>query len=66
VPFQFVYLGVIIILVAIVIEGIYVLFASKISSKFRENEKYGIWLDRVVGTMLVGLGIKLALGSQTQ
>ncbi len=66
IPFQFIYLGVIIILVAIVIEGLYILFASKISSKFRENKKYGIWLDKVVGTMFLGLGIKLALDSQTQ
>jgi len=66
IPFQFIYLGVVIILIAIVIEGIYVLFASKISSKLRKNKKYGIWLDRVVGTMFIGLGVKLALNLQTQ
>lgn len=63
VPLQFVYFGIIIILIAIVIEGIYILFASKIATKFRENEKYSIWMDRVVGTMFLGLGVKLATGS---
>ena len=65
VPFQFTYLGIIIILVAIIIEGIYILFASKISTKLRENKKYSIWMDRVVGTMFLGLGIKLATSSHT-
>jgi len=51
VPFQFIYLGIIIILLAIVIEGIYILFASTISTKLRENEKYSIWMDRMLGTM---------------
>jgi len=66
VPFQFVYLGIIIILVAIVVEGIFIFFASKISIKFRQNKKYSIWLDRTVGAMFVGLGIKLATSSHTQ
>jgi threonine/homoserine/homoserine lactone efflux protein len=48
------------------LEGIFILFASKISTKFRENKKYSIWMDRVVGTMFLGLGIKLATSSHTQ
>ena len=66
VPFQFIYLGTIIILLAIVIEGIYVLFASIISTKLHENEKYSIWMDRMLGTIFLGLGIKLVTSSHTQ
>jgi len=60
---QLLLLGFLVILVAILVEIVFVVFASKISRKFRENEQYSIWLDRVVGTIFVALGIKLAASS---
>ncbi len=63
ISWQFIYLGLFIILVAIVVEGIYVLLASKITQKLRANKRFGIWLDRVVGMIFVGLGIKLVTSS---
>ena len=62
---QLLLLGSIVILVAIFVETIFVIFASRISHKFRENPKYSLWLDRVVGAVFVGLGIKLAASSNT-
>lgn len=64
-PFQLIMLGGIIILIAIVIEALYVLLADKIANKFREDTRYSIWLDRVVGTVFVGLGAKLALSTNS-
>ena len=61
--YQLLLLGFIIIIVAIIVETLFVLFASKISRKFRENQQYSIWLDRIVGTIFVALGIKLAVSS---
>ena len=62
---QLLLLGFIVILVAIFVETLFVMFASRISRQFRENPAYSLWLDRVVGTVFVGLGIKLAVSSQT-
>jgi RhtB (resistance to homoserine/threonine) family protein len=62
---QLLQLGFIVILVAIVVEIIFVFFASMVSHKFRENKQYSLWLDRVVGTIFVGLGVKLAVSSST-
>ncbi len=62
---QLIYLGIFVILVAIVVEGFYVLLASKIAHKFRENKQYSVWLDRFVGMVFVGLGLKLASSSNS-
>ena len=63
--FQLLYLGVLVILVALVIETIYILLASRISDAVRENKSISIWLDRMVGTVFLFLGLKLATSSNT-
>jgi len=60
---QLVLLGFVVILVAIVVEGVFVLFASRLSKKLRENKTYSLLLDRLVGAIFIGLGIKLAVSS---
>lgn len=62
---QLIHLGIVVILIAIVVEGLYVLAADKIAGKFRQDRRYGIWLERVVGTVFVGLGVKLAVSTNT-
>ena len=62
---QLFYLGIIVILVAVVIEAVFVLLASKITGKIRNNKNYGIWLDRLVGTVFIGLSLKLASSTNT-
>lgn len=39
-------------------------FSSKLSSKFRENYKMKVWLDKITGSLFIVLGIKLALSKK--
>lgn len=61
---QLVSLGFLVIVVAIVIEVFFVLAAARTTHFFRRNLMASVWLDRVLGTILVSLGIKLALTEQ--
>ena len=58
---QLLLLGVIVILMAIVIEFSIVLTASQTTNFFRKNPTFSVWLDRVLGTVLIGLAVRLAL-----
>jgi threonine/homoserine/homoserine lactone efflux protein len=58
---QIVVLGVLVILVAIVIESLIVLTAAQTTSFLRKNPRFSVWLDRVLGSVLIGLGLRLAL-----
>ena len=58
---QMLYLGFLVILVAIFVEFFIVLTAAKTTNFFRNNQQSAIWLDRVLGSILIGLGIRLAL-----
>ena len=61
VPIQLLYLGLLIILVAIFVEVSYVLLASKLTKKVRSSQRISVFLDRVVGTVFLALGVKLAI-----
>ena len=63
--FQLLYLGMLVILVALVIETIYILLASKISEAVKKNKNISLWLDRMVGTVFLFLGLKLATSSNS-
>jgi len=65
VPLQLLYLGLIIVAIAIFIEIAFVLVASKLTDKVRSSKNISMWLDRVVGTMFLALGIKLATSTST-
>lgn len=58
---QTILLGAVVILVAIVWEAFLVLCASGMTRTLRRRPAIGAWLDRAVGTVLIGLGIRLAL-----
>jgi len=58
---QILVLGFLVILVAIVVEFSIVLTAAQTTNFFRNNRRCAVWLDRVLGSVLVGLGIRLAL-----
>lgn len=60
-PLQLVMLGTLVICVAIVVEACFVLAASKTTHFFRVNPTASVWLDRLLGSVLIGLGIRLAL-----
>ncbi|MGF1704241.1 LysE family translocator [Photobacterium makurazakiensis] len=65
VPIQLMYLGLLVVLVAVVVEVLYVLAASKLTEKVRSSQRLSVWLDRTVGTIFIALGIKLAVSSST-
>ncbi len=58
---QMLFLGFLVILVAIVVEFFIVITASQTTQYFRNNRKSAIWLDRLLGSILIGLGLRLAL-----
>ena len=61
---QLVMLGTLVICVAIAVEACFVLAASKATNFFRANPTVSGRLDRILGSVLVGLGILLALSNQ--
>ncbi len=65
VPIQLLYLGLLVIAVAIIVEISYVLLASKLTKKVRSSKRVSVLLDRAVGAVFVALGLKLAISSST-
>lgn len=61
---QLLMLGALVIGVAIVVEACFVLAASRATHFFRSNPTATVWLDRVLGSVLIALGIRLALSEQ--
>ena len=61
---QLIILGALVIFVAIVIESFFVLAATKTTDFFRANPTAPVWLDRLLGGVLIGLAIRLALSEQ--
>ena len=58
---QMLVLGFLVTLVAIVVEFSIVLTAAQTTNFFRNNRRCAVWLDRILGTVLVGFGVRLAL-----
>ena len=56
--------GSLVIGVAAIVEPIMVFFASTASSSMRNNPKVAMWLDRLLGTLFVGLGLRLIMSKQ--
>lgn len=61
VTIQLLFLGSLVIAVAIIIESAFVLAAVKTTGFFRTHPKASVWLDRMMGSVLIALGIRLAL-----
>lgn len=53
--------GLLIIMVAAIIEPPLVLLGERITRKIRSTNRIGIWLDRALGTLFIGLAVKLAV-----
>lgn len=53
--------GSLIIVVAAFIEPPLILAGDKLIESLRNNPHFGLWLDRSLGTIFIGLGIRLAL-----
>jgi threonine/homoserine/homoserine lactone efflux protein len=61
VPLQLVLHGALVIAVGLVVEAAIVLIAARFTEALRRNPRIGLWLDRALGTVLIGLGVRLAL-----
>ncbi len=64
VALQLLGLGVLVVLVAIVVECSLVLLAARATSALRGNRRLSQWLDRVLGSVLICLGIRLGLAER--
>lgn len=53
--------GVLIIVVAGLVEPPLVWAGEKLTTRLRNNQRFGMWLDRSLGAIFVALGIRLAL-----
>jgi threonine/homoserine/homoserine lactone efflux protein len=61
VPLQLVLHGGLVIAVGLMVEALIVLIAARFTEALRSNPRIGLWLDRALGTILIGLGVRLAL-----
>jgi len=61
---QILILGFLVNLVGVIIESFLVLTAAQTTTFFRNNSHFTTWIDRVLGSVLIGLGIRLAFTKQ--
>lgn len=59
-------LGALVILVAIPVESFFVIATSRTTGFFRQNPKTSVWLERMLGTILISLGLRLAFSEHNQ
>ena len=58
-------LGVLIVVVGVITDTCFVLVAARATVFFRGSPRASVWLNRAVGTVLVALGLRLAMGRST-
>lgn len=61
---QFLLHGILIIVVAAAIEPPLILLGDRLARRLRESVRFRLWLDRSLGTLLILLGIKLAISER--
>lgn len=61
---QLLFLGALVVLVAIIVECAMVLLAARASSALRGNLRLNQWLNRFLGSVLIGLGIRLGFAER--
>lgn len=59
-PWQFMALGALVVLIALAWEAMLALWAAVVSSRFGQDGRFALW-DRILGVVLVGLCLRLAL-----
>lgn len=57
---QIIFLGVTLNVIAIIINIALVYFASALTKRLRENSKVSVWLNKILGSIFILLGLKLA------
>ncbi|KJE34001.1 lysine transporter LysE [Thalassospira sp. HJ] len=61
---QFLLLGLMVLLIAFVVEGMLVLAVASAAGRIKGSRKLGAWLHRALGTMFIALGVRLAISQQ--
>jgi threonine/homoserine/homoserine lactone efflux protein len=56
---QFITLGAILAILDIVYESLLACIVSTMSSRFTQDGKFSVWRQRITGTVLIGLGVRL-------
>lgn len=56
--------GTLIIVVAALVEPPLILVGDRLTGRLRESRRLRVWLDRTLGGVLVGLGVKLAVSER--
>jgi threonine/homoserine/homoserine lactone efflux protein len=60
-PLQLMVLGMTVILVGLMIEAGAALGAARLTIALRSRPRFALWMDRVLGGLLIGLGLRLAM-----
>jgi len=61
---QFLVLGLVVLLIALVVEGMLVMAVASAAGRIKGSRRLGAWLHRALGTMFIALGIRLAVTQQ--
>jgi threonine/homoserine/homoserine lactone efflux protein len=56
---QFITLGAILAILDIVYESLLAIFVASMSNRFTQGGKFSVWRQRITGTVLIGLGVRL-------
>lgn len=64
IPMQLLGLGALVILVAMLVETLLVLLAARATELIRRKRAISLWLDRTLGSILLALGLRLALSER--
>lgn len=62
---QIIGLGALVVLVAFMVELLFLFAAARVTRFFRTNRRSAVLLDKLLGSVLIGLGIRLAFTTQT-
>jgi threonine/homoserine/homoserine lactone efflux protein len=65
IPLQLLGLGLLVILIGVMVEFSFVFLAAKTTEFLRANKVISSWLDRILGSILIGLGIRLVFTERT-
>lgn len=62
--YQLLFHGILVIAISGIVEPPIIIFADRLSHRVRSSAYLGRWLDRCLGVIFIGLGVKLAMSKQ--
>lgn len=61
---QLLFHGILVVLISGIVEPPLIIMADRLSERLRNSVSVGRWLNRCLGSLLIGLGVKLAFSKQ--